>query len=160
MLKLTWLLAPLAAALLLGACASGPAPIPATAAATPKLGTLSKLIAEAGLGETLAADGPYTVFAPSDEAFQAVPAKTLEKLASDKAALKALLAYHVVPGKLGAEQIKAGKLKTLNGAEIQVSLAGSFVTVDESLVTQADLPAANGVVHVIDRVMTPPAAKK
>ncbi len=152
----------LCAAALLGACASTPLPqpIPATAAAAPGLGTLAKLIQDAGLGETLAAAGPYTVFAPSDEAFKALPAKTMEKLSTDKDALKALLAYHVVPGQLNAAQIKAGKLKTLNGAELQVALAGPFVTVDEALVTQADVPASNGVVQVIDKVLTPPAAKK
>ncbi|MBL0720500.1 fasciclin domain-containing protein [Piscinibacter sp. Jin2] len=151
-----------ACAALLGACASTPLPqpIPATAAAAPSLSTLTKLIQDAGLSETLAAAGPYTVFAPSDEAFKAVPAKTLEKLAGDKEALKALLAYHVVPGQLMAAQVKPGKLKTLNGAELQIALAGPFVTADEALVTQADVAASNGVVHVIDKVLMPPAPKK
>lgn len=151
----------LSAALLAG-CASTPEPqpIPATAAAVPSLSTLSKLIREAGLADTLSAAGPYTVFAPSDEAFKAVPAKTLEKLASDKDALKAVLAYHVVPGQLNAAQVKAGKLKTLNGADLQIALAGPFVTADEALVTQGDVAASNGVVHVIDKVLMPPPPKK
>ena len=146
------------AALVLAGCASTPAPVSIadTAAKTPSLSTLNKLIGEAGLADTLRGAGPYTVFAPTDEAFKAVPAKTLESLAKDKEQLKAVLMYHVVPGKVVAADIKAGKTKTAQGADVVVSKAGGFVTVEEALVTQADVPASNGVVHVIDRVLIPP----
>jgi uncharacterized surface protein with fasciclin (FAS1) repeats len=150
----------LAAALLalLSACASAPAPatITDTAARTPQLSTLSRLLAEAGLGDSLRAAGPYTVFAPSDEAFKALPAKTLAELGADKALLKSVLSYHVVPGKLMAADVKVGPQKSLQGANLALATAGSFVTVEDALVQQADVPATNGVVHVIDRVLLPP----
>lgn len=150
----------LAAALLalLSACATTPAPttIADTAARTPQLSTLSKLVADAGLADTLRAGGPYTVFAPSDEAFKALPAKTLAELAADKQLLKAVLSYHVVSGKLMAADVKPGQQKSLQGANLALAKAGSFVTVEDALVQQADVPATNGVVHVIDRVLMPP----
>lgn len=143
---------------LLAACAttSGPASIADTTARTPQLSTLNKLINDAGLADTLRGAGPYTVFAPSDDAFKAVPAKTMAELASNKEMLKAVLTYHVVPGKLAAADVKDGAAKTVNGATVAVSHAGSFVTVEDAVVQQADLPATNGVVHVIDRVLLPP----
>lgn len=148
----------LATALLLAACASTPAPAPITdtAARTPELSTLSRLIGEAGLGDTLRDAGPYTVFAPSDEAFKAVPAATMQELAKNKELLKAVLSYHVVPGRVSAAEAKNGNLKTVQGANVALSKAGTFVTVEDAMVTQADLGASNGVVHVIDRVLMPP----
>lgn len=147
----------LAAALLAG-CASTPAPAPITetAARTPQLTSFTKLVADAGLAETLRTGGPYTVFAPSDEAFKAVPAKTLAELAADKARLKEVLSYHVVPAQLTAAQVKNGNVKTVQGANVALANAGSFVTVEDAVVQQADLRATNGVVHVIDRVLLPP----
>lgn len=146
------------AALVLAGCASTSAPVSIadTTAKTPSLSTLNKLIGDAGLTDTLRGAGPYTVFAPTDDAFKAVPAKTLESLAKDKEQLKAVLMYHVVPGKVVAADIKSGKTKTAQGADVVVAKAGGFVTVEEALVTQADVPASNGVVHVIDRVLIPP----
>lgn len=146
------------AALVLAGCASTSAPVSIadTTARTPSLSTLNKLIGDAGLTDTLRGAGPYTVFAPTDEAFKAVPAKTLESLSKDKEQLKAVLMYHVVPGKVVAADIKSGKTKTAQGADVVVAKAGGFVTVEEALVTQADVPASNGVVHVIDRVLIPP----
>ena len=154
--------APLAAvALLLAACASSSPPAPAsiadTAARSPQLSTLNRLIAEAGLTETLKGPGPYTVFAPTDEAFKAVPAKTLAELAQNKDRLKAVLTYHVLPGAVKSAEVKNGSVKTVNGANVAVARAGTFVTFDEALVTQADVPATNGVVHLIDKVILPPA---
>ena len=150
----------IAAALLalLSACATTPAPatIADTAARTPQLSTLSKLVADAGLSDTLRAAGPYTVFAPSDDAFKALPAKTLAELAAGKQLLKAVLSYHALPGKLLAADVKPGQQKSLQGANLALAKAGSFVTVEDALVQQADVPAANGVVHVIDRVLMPP----
>jgi uncharacterized surface protein with fasciclin (FAS1) repeats len=153
-----WLL-PAALVLALAAgCAttSAPATIAETTARTPELSTLSKLINDAGLTQTLSAAGPYTVFAPSDAAFKAVPAKTMDELAKDKELLKSVLAYHVVPGKLTSAEVKNGNTKTVQGANVALSKAGTFVTVEDAMVTQADVPATNGVVHVIDRVLMPP----
>jgi uncharacterized surface protein with fasciclin (FAS1) repeats len=139
-------------------CASTPAPttIADTASANPQLSTLAKLVADAGLTDTLRGPGPFTVFAPSDEAFKAVPAKTMQELAANKEMLKAVLTYHVIPGKVMAADVKNGNVKTVNGANIAVAKAGTFVTVEEALVQQADVPATNGVVHVIDKVLLPP----
>lgn len=156
--KRALLIATSAAWLALSGCASmsGPKTIAETAAATPSLSTLNKLIVDAGLTDALSAAGPYTVFAPSDDAFKAVPAKTLEALGKDKEQLKAVLTYHVVPGKVMAADVKTGPVKTLQGANLALATAGTFVTVEDALVTQANVPASNGVVHVIDKVLIPP----
>lgn len=146
------------AAVLATGCATTPAPttITDTAARTPQLSTLSKLINDAGLADTLRGAGPYTVFAPSDDAFKAVPAKTLQELAANKEMLKAVLTYHVLPAKVPAAAVKNGSAKTVNGANLALASAGAFVTVEDAVVQQADVPATNGVVHVIDRVLMPP----
>jgi uncharacterized surface protein with fasciclin (FAS1) repeats len=148
----------LACAALLAACASTPTPstIVDTAGRAPQLGTLTRLINEAGLAETLSAAGPYTVFAPSDEAFKAVPAQTLAELRANKELLRSVLTYHVLPGKVSAAEVKNGNAKTVQGANVALSKSGSFVTVEDAVVTQADVMASNGVVHVIDRVLMPP----
>jgi len=124
--------------------------------ADPNLSTLSKLIGDAGLNDTLSSAGPFTVFAPSNEAFKAVPAKTMSELAGDKERLKQVLTYHVVPVKAASADVKAGNVKTVNGANVAVAKTANFVTVEEALVTGADKTATNGVVHVIDRVLLPP----
>lgn len=151
-------LASLSSVLLLQACATATAPasVAEATARTPQLSTLNKLIADAGLTETLRGTGPYTLFAPSDEAFNAVPAKTLAALSSDKELLKSVLSYHVVPGTMRAADVKNGNVKTVQGANLALARSGGFVTVEDAMVTQADVPAANGVVHVIDRVLMPP----
>jgi uncharacterized surface protein with fasciclin (FAS1) repeats len=153
----------LAAIALLGAaalagCATTPAPttIADTAARTPQLSTLTKLINDAGLADTLRGPGPFTVFAPTDEAFKAVPAKTLEDLSKDKELLKSVLTFHVLAGNVPAAEVKNGAAKTVQGANVALSRSGTFVTVEEAVVTQADVKASNGVVHVIDRVLIPP----
>jgi len=148
----------LATAALLAACATPPtpAPITETAARTPQLSTLARLIGEAGLADTLRGSGPFTVFAPSDEAFKAVPAATMQELARNPQLLKDVLTFHVLPGKVPSGEVKNGSAKTLQGGNVALSRAGSFVTVEDAVVTQADVPAANGVVHVIDRVLMPP----
>ena len=140
-------------------CASMPTPttIAATAAKAPELSTLSKLIQDAGLTETLSGTGPFTVFAPSDAAFKALPAKTLSDLAANPERLKAVLTYHVVAGRVPAAEVKNGNVKTVQGANIALAKAGTFVTVEDALVTQADIAATNGVIHVIDKVLIPPA---
>jgi uncharacterized surface protein with fasciclin (FAS1) repeats len=140
------------------ACATTPAPttITDTAARSPQLTTLARLINDAGLADTLRGTGPYTVFAPSDEAFKALPARTLADLANDKDALRSVLSYHVVAGRLASADVHNGNQKSLQGAPLALAKAGGFVTVEDALVQQADVPATNGVVHVIDRVLMPP----
>jgi len=154
--KRTWL--GLAATVLVAACATAPTPktLTDTVAATPQLSTLSKLLTDAGLAGTLREPGPFTVFAPSDEAFKAVPAKTLAELASDRALLRSVLSFHVMAGETLAGDVKNGPAKTLQGASVALSRAGTFVTVEEAVVTQADVRASNGVLHIVDRVLLPP----
>lgn len=146
------------AALLLASCATTPSPtsIADTAARMPELSTLNRLITQAGLTETLRGPGPFTLFAPSDAAFKAVPAKTLADLGADKELLRAVLTYHVVPGAMPAASVKNGNVKSVNGANLAVAKAGTIVTVEDAMVLSADMTATNGVVHVIDRVLLPP----
>lgn len=145
----------------LAGCASVPTPLNVadTIAANPALSTLNGLIKQAGLTETLKGNGPFTVFAPTNEAFKAVPAKTLESLAKDPAALKNVLTYHVLATRAMAASVKNGKVKTVNGAEIELAKAGDIVTVESGMVTQADIGATNGVIHLIDTVLIPPVKK-
>ncbi|HEV8315152.1 MAG TPA: fasciclin domain-containing protein [Burkholderiaceae bacterium] len=157
--KRSWLLATTAAAMLaLAGCATTPAPttIADTAARTPQLSTFNQLIIDAGLTDSLRAGGPYTVFAPSDEAFKAMPEKTLADLRQNKEQLKAVVNYHVLPAKMMAADVINTNAKTVQGANVALARAGSFVTVEDAVVTQADVAATNGVVHVIDRVLVPP----
>jgi uncharacterized surface protein with fasciclin (FAS1) repeats len=159
MLKRTALRATCAAALIaLTACASVPQPVAVTdtIARTPELTTLSRLIVEAGLADTLRGTGPFTVFAPTDQAFSALPAGALTKLAADKDALRALLTFHVLPGKVMAAEVATANAKTVNGAPVALARAGTFVTVEEALVQTPDILATNGVVHLVDRVLMPP----
>lgn len=148
----------LAFASLLAACATTPAPAPLadTLAREPQLSTFNRLAAQAGLTEQLRAAGPITVFAPSDEAFKAVPAKTMEALAADPAQLKAVLSYHVIDGRMAAADVRNGGAKSRQGANLALAKAGSFITVDDAVVQQADILATNGVAHVVDRVLMPP----
>lgn len=153
------LIAPLAAVLLTAGCATTPAPknLAETAAATPQLSTLTRLIQDAGLTGTLSNPGPYTVFAPTDEAFKAVPAATMQALAQDKARLQAVLSYHVVAGSVTSADVKNGPVKSVQGANLALSKSGTFVTVEDAVVTTADVRATNGVVHIIDKVLIPPS---
>jgi uncharacterized surface protein with fasciclin (FAS1) repeats len=116
--------------------------------------TLAAALTAAGLVDTLKGKGPFTVFAPTDEAFAKVPKAQLDALLADKAKLTAVLAYHVVPGTVMAKDVKAGKVKTVQGAELTVATAGG-VTVDGAKVTATDIVADNGVIHVIDTVVLP-----
>ena len=157
--KQSWLLATTAAAMLaLAGCATTPTPttIADTAARTPQLSTFNQLIIDAGLADSLRAGGPYTVFAPSDEAFKALPERTLADLKQNKEQLKAVVNYHVLPAKMMAGDVTNTNAKTVQGANVALARAGSFVTVEDAVVTQPDMAATNGVVHVIDRVLVPP----
>lgn len=150
----------LAAAALAG-CATGPrsVSIADTLAATPSLSTLNGLVAQAGLTDTFKGSGPYTVFAPTNDAFKAVPAKTLDELGKDPARLKAVLSYHVLPAKVLAADVKTGAAKTVNGANLGLGRAGTFVTVDNAIVQTADISASNGVIHTVDQVLIPPVRR-
>ena len=125
-----------------------------TAVAAGNFKTLATALQAAGLVETLKGAGPFTVFAPTDEAFAKVPKDKLDALLKDKAALTKVLTYHVVPGKVMAKDVKAGKVKTVQGGELTLATAGG-VTVDGAKVTATDIVASNGVIHVIDTVVMP-----
>ena len=146
---------------LVSGCASvkAPATLAETIAAQPNLSTLNQLLVSTGLNETLNGAGPFTVFAPTNEAFKAVPAKTMDALGKDSAGLKAVLSYHVLPIATRAAEVKNSNAKTLNGATLALSKAGDFVTVESAAVTQADITASNGVLHIVDAVLLPPAKK-
>ena len=131
-----------------------------TAVAAGSFKTLAKLLTDAGLIETLKGPGPFTVFAPTDEAFAKIPKAQLDALLADKAALKNVLLYHVVAGKvMAADVVKLnGKgAKTVQGAEAKVMLMGSTVMLNNAHVVKTDIAAKNGVIHVIDAVILPPA---
>lgn len=125
-----------------------------TAVGAGQFKTLATALQAAGLVETLKGPGPFTVFAPTDEAFAKVPKADLDALLKDKAKLAAVLTYHVVPGKVMAKDVKAGKVKTVQGSELTLGTNGG-VTVDGAKVVKADIVADNGVIHVIDSVVLP-----
>jgi len=116
--------------------------------------TLAAALTAAGLVDTLKGKGPFTVFAPTDAAFAKIPKADLDALLADKAKLTAVLTYHVVPGKVMAADVKAGKVKTVQGSELTIATAGG-VMVDGAKVTATDIVADNGVIHVIDSVVLP-----
>jgi uncharacterized surface protein with fasciclin (FAS1) repeats len=117
--------------------------------------TLVQAVQAAGLVETLNGTGPFTVFAPTDDAFAQIPQETLQAVLADKEKLTAILTYHVVPGKLMAADVaKSTQLQTVQGQSITVTTEGG-VRVDDANVIQTDIEADNGVIHVIDRVIMP-----
>ena len=119
--------------------------------------TLLTAVDAAGLGETLADGGPFTVFAPTDDAFAALPQETVQGLLADPPALVRVLTYHVVPGRITSAQITHdSEQKTVEGGVLKLAVNGS-VTVNDATVIQADVEAENGVIHVIDRVLIPAA---
>lgn len=131
-----------------------------TAAAAGSFKTFSKLLGDAGLLEMLRGPGPFTVFAPTDEAFAKVPAGTLDALAKDKAKLKNVLLYHVVAGKVpAAEALKlAGKsAKTFEGSDARISVMGSTPMINNAHIVKTDIMAKNGIIHGIDAVIMPPS---
>ena len=129
-----------------------------TAQAAGNFKTLTKLVVKAGLADTLSGSGPYTVFAPTDAAFKKVPKSTLNSLAKNRAKLRAVLLYHVVAGRIPSSQVVMLKsAKTLNGKSVRIHTAGGKVFVNNAKVTKADINASNGVIHVVNRVLIPPA---
>jgi len=174
-----------AAGLLIGACSSGSSSSAASSAAAtptstatastssqtivdiaasnPDFSTLVAAVKAAGLVDTLSGTGPFTVFAPTNEAFAKLPAGTLDTLLKpeNKAQLTAILTYHVVPGTVMAKDVPNGSVKTVNGASVTTAASGGTVTVTDGQggtahVVKADIVASNGVIHVIDAVLLPP----
>ena len=125
-----------------------------TAVAAGSFKTLAAALGAAGLVDTLKGKGPFTVFAPTDEAFAKIPKADLDALLKDKAKLTSVLTYHVVSGKVMAANVKAGKVKTVQGSELTVSTSMG-VMVDKAKVVKTDIAADNGVIHVIDTVLMP-----
>jgi len=127
-----------------------------TAVAAGSFKTLAKLLTDAGLVDTLKGAGPFTVFAPTDEAFAKVPKATLDALAADKDKLRKVLTYHVVPGKvMAADVVKLTSAKTVQGQSVKINAAGGKVKVDNANVVKTDIGCTNGVIHVIDAVILP-----
>jgi len=130
-----------------------------TAVAAGQFTTLASLLQQAGLVDTLATGGPFTVFAPTDAAFAKVPKATLDALAADPAKLKAVLLYHVVPGRVtAADVVKLTSAKTAEGRSLAIKVVNGSVFVDAAQVTTPDVGATNGVIHVIDSVLIPQEA--
>jgi len=118
--------------------------------------TLVAAVKAAGLVDTLSGTGPFTVFAPTDEAFAKLPAGTVESLLKDKEKLTAILTYHVVSGKvMAADVIKLHSTKTVQGQDVTIKVEGGKVMVNNANVVKTDIEATNGVIHVIDTVLLP-----
>ncbi len=145
-------------ALALAGCAtpSGPVNLADSIAANPALSTLSALVVQAGLTDTLKTGGPFTVFAPTNDAFKAVSAATMADLSQHPEKLKAVLTYHVIPGKTMAVDVKNSNAKTVNGANVALAKAGDFVTIESAAVVTPNMVATNGVIHTVDTVLMPP----
>ena len=120
--------------------------------------TLVAAVKAAGLAETLSGSGPFTVFAPTNAAFEKLPAGTVEKLLKpeNKGQLVKVLTYHVVPGKVMAKDVvKLNKATTVEGSDVAIAVSGGTVTVDNAKVIKTDINSSNGVIHVIDTVILP-----
>jgi len=119
--------------------------------------TLATALTEAGLVDALKGDGPFTVFAPTDEAFKNLPDGALEGLLKDKEALKNVLLYHVVSGKVSSKEVvDLNQATTLNGSDLKIKTDNGKVMINDANVTGADVMASNGIIHVIDKVLLPP----
>jgi len=164
-MKLRSIMLSSAAAIAIAATSLAQAPkqdIVDTAVASGKFPTLVKLVQTAGLVETLKSKGPFTVFAPTEEAFAKLPKATVDALLKDKKALAEVLTYHVVPGKvLAADVVKMnGKsANTAQGQKVKVAVKNGTVMINKSKVVQTDIMTSNGVIHVIDTVLIPKAKK-
>ena len=120
--------------------------------------TLAAALEAAGLVDVLKGEGPFTVFAPTDEAFAKLPEGTVEALLADKEKLTAILTYHVVPGKvMASDVVNLSEATTVNGAPVKIMVHGGSVMINDATVTATDISASNGVIHVIDTVILPPA---
>ncbi len=150
------LLAPVATAQMDTAAPSGT--IAGIVSSNPDFSTLLAAVKAAGLVETLNGDGPFTVFAPTNAAFAKVPADQLTALLNDPVKLKAVLLYHVVAGKvMAADVVKLTSADTVQGSPVTLKVNGDMVMINDATVTKTDIMASNGVIHVIDTVLLPPA---
>ncbi len=149
--------AALAGSAVMTGCASSPSQpnLVATLSADPKFSTLVSLVQQAGLVDALSGPGPFTVFAPTNEAFSRVPAARLQQIRGNADQLRAVLQFHVIPGAVTASQVRQGNVKTISNRDLPLSIAGAFVTVDDGVVTRADIRASNGIIHEIDAVNVP-----
>jgi uncharacterized surface protein with fasciclin (FAS1) repeats len=139
-----------------GAVAAGQkADIIDTATSAGSFNTLVTAIDAAGLTDTLRSKGPFTVFAPTDEAFAKLPAGTVEALLKDKEKLTKILTYHVVAGQVMSKDVKPGKVKTVEGNLLNITKGSTGIKVDSANVVTPDVQASNGVIHVIDTVVIP-----
>jgi uncharacterized surface protein with fasciclin (FAS1) repeats len=138
-------------------CAGADKNIVETAQAAGSFETLVTAVQAAELDSTLAGEGPFTVFAPSDEAFGKLPEGTVEELLKpeNREKLAGILTYHVIPGKIMAADVKSGKVKTVNGKEIAIAVQDGAVMVGGAKVVSTDIKTSNGVIHVIDSVVLP-----
>ncbi len=127
-----------------------------TAISAGQFTTLVKAVQAAGLVDTLKGEGPFTVFAPTDEAFAKLPAGTIESLLANPDKLRQVLTYHVVPGKvMASDVVKLSKAKTVQGQEATIKVSGGKVKIDNAQVVKTDIMTSNGVIHVIDSVILP-----
>jgi len=127
-----------------------------TAMAAGQFDTLVTAVKEAGLVDTLSGEGPFTVFAPTDTAFGAIPSEDLNALLADKEALTSVLTYHVVPGKvMAADVVNLSEAETVQGSTVDINVKGGTVMIDGATVIQTDIETSNGVIHVIDAVIMP-----
>ncbi len=118
--------------------------------------TLVSVLTQAGLVETLSGEGPFTVFAPTNDAFKKIPESTLKEILADKNRLTSILTYHVVPGKVMAKDVMNLKFaKTVQGSQLSIEVKNGIVMVDEAKVVTPDIEARNGVIHIIDTVLVP-----
>jgi uncharacterized surface protein with fasciclin (FAS1) repeats len=148
-------------ATLLGPTMARAADIVDTAVAAGSFNTLVTAVKAAGLVKTLKGKGPYTVFAPNDAAFAKLPPGTVESLLKNKAKLATILKYHVVPGRVKAADVAGKSLTVKTAAGLPVNVDGTFgVRVNDAHVIQPDIQASNGIIHVIDTVLLPPASVK
>ena len=149
----------LAFVLIAGTAAASGAPQGDIVDVAVEAGSFSTLVAAvqaAGLVDTLKSDGPFTVFAPTDEAFAKLPAGTVEALLQDKEKLTAILLYHVVPGRVSAaDVVKLTSAATVNGQSVKIMVKDGKVWIDNAEVITADIEASNGIIHVIDTVILP-----
>lgn len=131
-----------------------------TAVSAGSFNTLVKAVQAAGLVETLKGPGPFTVFAPTDEAFAKLPAGTLESLIANPEQLKKVLTYHVVAGKvMASDVVKLKEAKTVQGSSAKIKVSGGEVMIDNAKVVKTDIVCDNGVIHVIDTVILPKEKK-
>jgi uncharacterized surface protein with fasciclin (FAS1) repeats len=140
------------------AAPAAPGTVMEVAASAGTFSTLLTAVRAAGLEATLNGSGPFTVFAPTDAAFSKLPAGAIESLLQDRAALSAVLTYHVVPGKLlASDVIGQTSAVTVNGKALAIQVAGGDVRINGVKIVATDIQASNGVIHVIDAVLLPPS---